>query len=308
MKRKVVVVKRRTRLEELIQRFNTKEQACFYIESLGGDFSDYLHENEVYQLACKQIEELLLDLKMRFHFLERRFLANYLFNPDDIIIVLGQDGLVANCLKYLDAQDLIAVNPDPARWSGQLLPFEVKDVRSILLECLLNKRAYQEITMAALSLNDGQQLLAVNDFFIGSRSHSSFRYMLQVDGQREMQSSSGIIISAPLGGSAWLKSLLTGARRIMAGFNVVGEQEIKIFESWSDKKLVYTVREPFISLYSSAENCFGTVGAEQKIIIESATPEQGIIFSDGIEEDFLEFNSGSVAQISVAQKVGCLLV
>ncbi|NQZ59507.1 MAG: sugar kinase [Lentisphaeraceae bacterium] len=308
MNHKVIVVTRQTRLEELIQRFNTVEQARFYIEGLGGDFSDYLDENCQYEKAKRQVEEILLDGKMRYHFLERRFLANYIFNPDDVVIVLGQDGLVANSMKYLDGQSLIAVNPDPIRWEGRLLPFQINDVQRILAECLRDKRCCTEVTMAALQLNDGQSLLAVNDFFIGSRHHSSFRYTLAIDGERESQSSSGIIISAPLGGSAWLKSLLTGAQRIISQFEKIPENELQLFNGWSDNKLVYTVREPFISLYSQANNCFGMIENDRSLIIESETPEQGIIFSDGVEEDFLEFNSGAVASIGIAEKKGMLVI
>jgi hypothetical protein len=36
-------------------------------------------------------------------------------------------------------------------------------------------------------------------------------------------------------------------------------------------------------------------------------PERGVIFSDGIEADFLEFNSGSKATISVAERQGRLV-
>ena len=37
-------------------------------------------------------------------------------------------------------------------------------------------------------------------------------------------------------------------------------------------------------------------------------PEHGVIFSDGIEADFLEFNSGTHAVIKVAEKKGMLVV
>jgi len=40
--RKIVLILRETRLAELIRRFNTREQAQFYVEHLGADFSDYL--------------------------------------------------------------------------------------------------------------------------------------------------------------------------------------------------------------------------------------------------------------------------
>ena len=49
--RKVVLVTRRTRLEELIARFLTADQARFYVEHLGADFSDYEREHAAYQAA-----------------------------------------------------------------------------------------------------------------------------------------------------------------------------------------------------------------------------------------------------------------
>ena len=42
---KIILVTRPTRLDELIGRFNTVQQAQFYIEHLGADFSDYLAED-----------------------------------------------------------------------------------------------------------------------------------------------------------------------------------------------------------------------------------------------------------------------
>jgi hypothetical protein len=37
-------------------------------------------------------------------------------------------------------------------------------------------------------------------------------------------------------------------------------------------------------------------------------PENGVIFSDGIEKDFLEFNSGATLTITIAQQRGCLVL
>ena len=43
---RLVVVTRRTRLEELVDRFNTRGQAKFYIEHAGGAFGEYENEQE----------------------------------------------------------------------------------------------------------------------------------------------------------------------------------------------------------------------------------------------------------------------
>ncbi|MFT5963168.1 MAG: NAD kinase [Burkholderiaceae bacterium] len=131
-----------------------------------------------------------------------------------LIIVLGQDGLVANTLKYLDKHPVIGVNPDPKRWDGALLPFTVNDLSTIVPEVFGRKRTIQEVTMAKASLNNGQFLYGVNDIFIGPKSHMSARYTIELAEMQEQHSSSGIIVSTGLGSTGWLKSLLTGASAI----------------------------------------------------------------------------------------------
>ena len=42
--------------------------------------------------------------------------------------------------------------------------------------------------------------------------------------------------------------------------------------------------------------------------IESMTSESGVIFSDGIEVDALEFNAGTIAAIGVATRKARLVV
>lgn len=144
---KIVLVRRKTRLDELIQRFNTASQAKFYIEHLGADFSDYQKEHAIYNDAVAEAEKVLGKLG-RIEVIDRQFLPNYIFGPKDIVIAIGQDGMVANTLKYLDDQPLIGVNPDPGRWDGVLLPFQVRDLKLIVPEVFKNTRPIKEITMA----------------------------------------------------------------------------------------------------------------------------------------------------------------
>ena len=304
---KLMLIKRSTRLEELIARFNTLNQARFYIEHLGADFSDYEIEHQQYMNSLKQTEMQLRRLGL-VHVLDRVFLPNFIFGRDDIIVVVGQDGLVANTLKYLDEQPVIAVNPDPGRWDGVLLPFKVEDVATIVSEVFLHGRGYCEITMAKAQLNDGLTLYGVNDLFIGPKSHVSARYEIKIGTQSEQQSSSGIIVSTGLGSTGWLKSILAGARGI--GFALGGTIPANHLEnfSWESDYLYYTVREPFPSKFSEAILVFGKITETAPLTLISQMPENGVIFSDGIEADFLEFNSGAQATITVADKKGFLVV
>ena len=139
--RRIVLVKRKTRLDELIVRFNSSLQAKFYIEHLGADFSDYEQEHNEYILALQQATKILEKMG-RVHVLERAFLSNYLFGNDDIVIAIGQDGMVANTMKYLSGQPLIGVNPSPKRWDGILLPFLVNDLSLIVPELMSGKRTH----------------------------------------------------------------------------------------------------------------------------------------------------------------------
>ena len=68
------------------------------------------------------------------------------------------------------------------------------------------------------------------------------------------------------------------------------------------------MREPFPSRSSEATIIVGNVSNDQPLILESHMPENGTIFSDGLEADYLEFNAGTVAEIKVADRQGRLII
>jgi hypothetical protein len=53
---------------------------------------------------------------------------------------------------------------------------------------------------------------------------------------------------------------------------------------------------------------FGVITPNTPLKLESLMPENGVIFSDGIESDFLAFNSGTVVTINLAAIQGQLIV
>ncbi len=86
--RKIVVVTRRTRLEELIARFNSAAQARFYLEHLGADFADYQREFDTYRAARDRVMQAVAEFPRR-QVMDRQFLPNFLFGPDDSVVALG---------------------------------------------------------------------------------------------------------------------------------------------------------------------------------------------------------------------------
>ena len=59
MFKKLVLITRKTRLEGLIERFNTRSQAKFYIEHAAGDFADYECEDDAYRAALEVLRRTL---------------------------------------------------------------------------------------------------------------------------------------------------------------------------------------------------------------------------------------------------------
>jgi hypothetical protein len=72
--------------------------------------------------------------------------------------------------------------------------------------------------------------------------------------------------------------------------------------------LVFAVREPFPSQASRTELVFGHIGRDQPLTLRSRMPDNGVIFSDGIEADHLRFTAGIEATIGLAAHVGRLIV
>ncbi len=294
---KLVLVTRKTRLQQLIARFNSRGQAKFYIEHAGGDFDDYQREDETYARSLEVVHRQL-DVGIKVHQIDREIVPTYLFAPSDLIVPLGQDGLVANVAKYVGSQPIVPINPDPERYDGVLLPFRTHQAGEAVTRMLEGKATLREITLAEARLADGQRLLGFNDLFIGARSHVSAHYEVRVGDKRELQSSSGVLISTGAGSTGWLSSMFNMAAGI-ASFT--GGQTGKPMQmSWEDPRLVYVVREPFVSRHSQASVIAGVVKAGETLTLESRMPVGGVVFSDGVPTDALDFNAGAIATIGAA--------
>jgi len=306
---KIVVVTRKTPLEDLVSRLNSKSQANFYLEQNHVSFEEYDQADSQYQRALQSIKQQL-PRRLKVQFIDRDLLPTYQFGERDLVITLGQDGLVVNVAKYLTTQPILALNPDPERLDGVLLPFAYSELQNWLERTLQGKVNITNISMARAVLNDGQVLYAVNDLFLGMRSHGSARYLLELNGRSEQQSSSGLIVSTGAGCTGWLRSITTGAWRIARYFGASTDDPPSaeaLALGWDSERLWFSVREPFVSKTSQASLVFGQLQRGQKLVITSQMPDSGIIFSDGIESDYLAFNSGTIAEISLAARQAHLI-
>jgi NAD kinase len=318
----IIIIRNKTRLEQLTERFNTMEQAKFYItkqkaafsfqkaaksqakepipleDESDQEFKMYDEEHQKFYSSFNDLQKNIGNV-LKFKVIQQEFLPNYLFTDKDLVLVIGQDGLVANTAKYVHNIPIIAVNPDPERYDGVLLPFNRETAISAIENVLADRYNYEMVSMAEVVLNDGQRLLAFNDLFIGPSSHISARYQITLGNISENQSSSGIIVSTGAGSTGWLSSLFNMANSIhltFANIDAVPYQPIPR----ECEQLVFVVREPFLSKTSQINITSGILNLGDELIIESHMPQNGIIFSDGVYADFLKFNAGAIATIKLA--------
>ena len=295
-----VIVTNQTRLEQQVQRFNTRAQAKFYIESSGSDFKDFEKEDSVFHSSVDDIIRKT-GRHLKYKIVDRKYISNFIFTEKDMVIVVGQDGLVANTAKYAKGLPILAVNPDANRYDGILLPFNGNNFETGLVNILNQKFSFKEITMAEVKTNDSQSLLAFNDFFIGINTHVSARYKLTHNNRTEDQSSSGIIVSTGAGSTGWLSSLINMSNGIQSALNKTATRA-NLTLRWDEDRLIFIVREPFLSKTSKINLTTGFITNKDHLMVESLMPLNGVIFSDGIESDFIQFNSGSIAEISIAKQ------
>jgi len=269
------------------------------------DFDEYQEENVTYQHVIERLEhELQFGLPVKR--VERSFVPNFDFGTCEVVVVVGQDGLVANTAKYVGGLPIVAVNPDPRRIDGVLLPYQPGQVRQVVRQVLDGKHEQRPVTLAEVELNDSQKLLAFNDFYLGAATHVSARYVLEAGGQSEPQSSSGILVSTGAGSTGWLSSVFNMAGGVGRFLGVKAGKRPEL--EWEDRRLVWAVREPFVSKRSQASLVAGWLEEGQELIVESLMPDGGVIFSDGIEKDFLPFTSGTIARIRVSSQRANLVV
>ena len=212
---------------------------------------------------------------------------------------MGQDGLVANTAKYAGNKAILSINPDEGRYDGILLQSTLGDFKSSFEAFINGTATIIEVTMAKATLNDGQELLAFNDFYIGASSHVSSRYKISYGEREEFQSSSGIIISTGAGSTGWLSSVCNmtyNVSRLLS--DSVTSPEISM--EWDADRLFFVTREPFRSKVSGTELGCGIINNKNRLIIESQMTTNGVIFSDGIESDFMVFNTGARVEITLA--------
>jgi NAD kinase len=285
---RVVVVTRSTPYEELLVRHSTRSQAEFYLKGRGQSLASVEAVHHRIHAAVALVQAAI-PLDWRRNLVARRELDRFRFEPEDTIAVVGQDGLVANVAKYLDGQPVIGINPTPELFDGVLVAHSPDKGARLLLPVARREIEPEPRTMVEAVLDDGQTLCALNEIFLGHRTHQSAKYEISHAAQTVVHSSSGIIVTTGTGATGWARSIHLERH---SNLGLPGP---------TDPHLAFFVREAFPSVATSIEVTEGVLEEEGALRVVSRM-ENGVIFGDGIEQDYLRFEWGARVEVRIAKK------
>ena len=284
---RIVIVHRRSELDELVDRHATYGQAEFFLRSRGRSIADVQARHDAVEAARTAVTDAVPD-GFRRASVERDELDRYLFAPEDVIVAVGQDGLVANVAKYLRGQPVLGIDPEPGINAGVLVPFSPAEARAQMLAIARGTAAVEERTMVQARLDDGQSLIALNDVYVGSPGHQSSRWTL-ADGARgeERQSCSGLIAGTGTGSTGWISSIASD-RHLADRLPAAGSDDVAWF-----------VREAWPSRATGTALSWGVATAERPLAL-TAQSDLLVAFGDGIERDRLSIGFGQRVTIAPA--------
>lgn len=286
---RVVLVTRPLPFERLLVEHGTPQQAEFFLQSRKQKLAPLRLSADRFATIRSAVLGAV-PAKWRHASVPRENLDRFLFEPEDIVVALGQDGLVANVAKYLHGQPVIGLNPDPSLYDGVLVRHPPEAIRDLLQAAVEPSAKFEERTMVRARLDDGQELVALNEIFIGHQSHQSARYRLSWAGQEERHSSSGVIVCTGTGASGWARSI----ERERA--------EVPRLPAPAVPELAFFVREAFPSRATGTEITAGEIGHGEELVLTSENERGGVAFGDGIEDDFLRFDFGRTLVLGVADR------
>ncbi|WP_371495319.1 hypothetical protein OG871_07755 [Kitasatospora sp. NBC_00374] len=286
---RAVVVHRRTEYEELIARHGSRGQAAFFLSTRGRTL-DEVEQRHHRALAALAEVAAAVPLDWRRSRVERADLDRFLFTPEDVLVVVGQDGLVANAAKYLAGQPVVGIDTEPGRGLGVLVRHRAADAARVLRAVAApgGDRHLEERTMVEAVADDTQRLLALNEIYLGQHSHQTARYRLAAaDGAEESQASSGVLVGTGTGATGWCRSTWL-ERRSSLDLPGPGAPAVAWF-----------VREAWPSPLTGTGQVQGLLAGGERLTL-TVESDQLVAFGDGVESDALRLTWGQTVRVGVA--------
>lgn len=285
---RAVVVHRRTEYDDLLARHGTPGQAEFFLRQRGLRLTEVAERHTAVRGAVAEVSAAIPP-SWRRAVVERADLSRFAFESEDVVVVVGPDGLVANAAKYLDGQPVVGVDPEPGRNAGLLVPHSAAAAGRLLRAAAAGGAELLERTMVEARTDDGEALVALNEVYVGHPSHQSARYRLGLGDRAEVQSSSGLLVGTGTGSTGWLRSL----------WHDRGERGE--LPAPADPDLAWFVREAWPSRTTGATLVEGRLAESEELVID-AQSDSLVCFGDGIESDAIVLAYGQRLSVRRAER------
>ena len=229
------------------------------------------------------VENTLKKYKLSYKLLNRDRLNKSQFKNADLVIAVGGDGTFLRAAQLIGSQLLFGINADIKNKEGFFMKADKNRFKKKLDKIMKGKAKIKSLPRLEAFIN-GKKIgtFALNEFFIGARkSYHAAKYLIRVDGKKERQKSSGIIVSTPSGSYAWAKSCCKKALPL------------------NSKKYQFVVREPYEGrVFKNYKLKYGILNKSQKIFIVSEMLD-GILIADSVGKEY-NFKNGGKATIKLS--------
>ncbi|GAA4931344.1 hypothetical protein ACFPM3_03190 [Streptomyces coeruleoprunus] len=304
---RAVLVHRTTEYEELLVRHGTHGHAEFFLRGHGQSLTEVFERHRRTKRALAEVAAAV-PLTWRRARVERADLDRFLFAPEDVVVVVGQDGLVANAAKYLAAQPVVGFDTEPGRNPGVLVRHRAAQAAALIPAALSPRTAVEELTMVEAVTDDAQRLVALNEVYVGQPGHQTARYALaaqpapagrphnrtdphQPDGADECpvehQASSGVVVGTGTGATGWLRSLWQERGGTLP------------LPRPDDRRLAWFVREAWASPATGTSRVEGVLAAGDRLRL-TVESDRLVAFGDGMETDALQLSRGQTVRLGVS--------
>lgn len=229
------------------------------------------------------VKEVLKKYKINYKIANRDKLNKNQFKNKDLVIAVGGDGTFLRAAQFVDKQFIFGVNADVKDKEGFFMKSDKNNFKIKFKKILKNEIKVRKLPRLEAYINNKRiKTFALNEFYIGARkSYHAAKYTIQINGKKERQKSSGILITTPTGSYAWAKSCCSKTLPL------------------NSKNYQFVIREPYEGkVFKNYKLKYGILNRNQKISIISEMLD-GLIIADSVSKEY-RFKNGNKAVIRLS--------
>ncbi|MBN2422802.1 NAD(+)/NADH kinase [Candidatus Woesearchaeota archaeon] len=243
-----------------------------------------VHHGDSSSGELNRIKKVLKNHKINTVFLKRGELDYNAFRGIDLAVSLGGDGTFLRASHFNKNTPQLGINSAPEKKEGFFAKATINSFNSCIKKILNNNFKITKLARLRAKINEVPvKELCLNEFYIGPKKpYDLFNYELIINGKREFQRSSGLLIGAAAGSYAWIKS--------------AGGEELPL----ESKEIQIIVREPYTGRLNKEPSIVKKIFSEKTIIRIKCKSYFGILVADSVSNEY-EFNENDVIEISASK-------